>query len=464
MNALGAQDAASRKEKIALSSIAASAGIALAKLMAGLISGSLALLSEAGHAAVDTAATVMTYFAVRAANKPADEDHHYGHGKYESLAALAEMVLLFVLATVVVIQSIARLRSGGGEFEPTVLAFGVLIVSILVDLNRVRSLRTVAKETGSQALAADAMHFASDLIGSVLVLIGLGSALFGFHYGDALAAIGVAAFISVAGWRLGRQTINTLLDAAPGGLAARVQTRVLEVPGVVAIEGLRLRPGGAHVFGEMTIAVSRLLPQSSVSVIKKNVIAAVSAVHPEVALNVTAVPRVLDDETTLECVHATAADLRMPIHHVTVQETKEGLSIGLDLEVEGATSIKDAHVKATELEDAIRFELGPKTEVETHIEPLFVRHLDGKDVPEEVRRRAEETLCKLASGVPEMGAIHDVRVHKTPSGLVINYHCYFKPDTSVAAAHKALDALERAMSGEIPDIGRIIGHAEPEEC
>jgi cation diffusion facilitator family transporter len=194
---------AALKERVALSSTAASAGITIAKLVAGLLSGSLALLSEAAHALVDTAATIMTYLAIRTANKPADEGHQYGHGKFESVAALAETIILFILATVVVTQAWERLKTGGGEFEPTVLAFGVLIVSIIVDITRVYTLRRVARETGSQALAADAIHFASDMVGSVLVLLGLGAAALGFKYGDALAAMGVAGFVAIAGWRLG---------------------------------------------------------------------------------------------------------------------------------------------------------------------------------------------------------------------------------------------------------------------
>ena len=130
--------------------------------------------------------------------------------EFESLSALAETIILFILATVVVIEAWARLKTGGGDFEPTVLAFVVLIVSIMVDITRVITLRRVARETGSLALAADAIHFASDMVGSVLVLLGLGAAALGFRYGDALAAMGVAGFIAIAGWRLGRQTIDTL--------------------------------------------------------------------------------------------------------------------------------------------------------------------------------------------------------------------------------------------------------------
>ncbi len=449
------------KEQVALSSIAASAGITIAKLVAGLLSGSLALLSEAGHALVDTAATMMTYLAVRTANKPADEAHHYGHGKFESLAALAETIILFILATVVVTQAWERLKTGGGEFEPTVLAFGVLIASIIVDITRVHILRRVARQTGSQALAADAIHFASDMVGSVLVLLGLGAAALGFKYGDALAAMGVAGFVAIAGWRLGRQTVDTLLDKAPAGVSDEIRAIVSKVPGVVEIENLRLRPGGTHLFGDVSVVVSRTLALDQVAQVKSRILAAVSTAVPNIAFSVDVIPRALDDETVLERVLLTAARLRMPIHGVMVQNLDSGLSVSLHIEVDGRMSLGAAHAKASKLESAIRAELGPEVEVETHIEPLMVKHLQGHDAAEGVREKVAAGLTAAAREMDGLVGIYDVRVRETPAGLVVIYHCHFAADESVAAVHSAVDEVERRMRIARPDMVRIIGHAEP---
>lgn len=211
-------DSATLKERAALASIFASALLAIGKLAAGLFSGSLALISEAGHSAVDTGATILTYFAVREANKPADDEHHYGHGKVELLAALAETGLLAGLAVYVLIEAIHRLHVQEETFEASWPVFAVLGVSIVVDLVRWRSLARIAKKTGSHALAADALHFGSDLLASTLVLIGLGASVFGLKQGDSLAALGVALFIAIAGYRLGRSTVDNLIDRAPEGL------------------------------------------------------------------------------------------------------------------------------------------------------------------------------------------------------------------------------------------------------
>lgn len=454
-------DNAARKERVALLSILASAAIAIGKFVAGILSGSLALISEAAHALVDTGATIITYFAVRTANKPADEEHHYGHGKFESLAALAETVILFILATVVIMHAYDRLMQGGGEFEPTILAFCVLIVSIIIDINRVYTLRKVARETGSQALAADALHFASDLAGSTLVLLGLVAALFGFKYGDALAAIGVALFVAIAGWRLGRSTIDTLLDTAPKGMAERVRAIVNDVPGVVEVAGVRLRPGGTGNFGEIAVAISRTLPLERVVAIKERITKAVREEFADTTLTVTTEPRALDDETVLDRVLIAAAKRRLLVHHITVQDVENRLSISLDLEVDGRLSLGAAHIEATRLEIAIRDELGPETEVETHIEPLEVSHLSGLDVPQSEASEVSSILEATAAKIPAIESIHDVRVRRTPAGLVVNYHCYFDDALDVATMHKNVDLLERRFRRQYPGVVRVVGHAEP---
>jgi cation diffusion facilitator family transporter len=456
-------DAGARKERVALSSILASAGITIAKLVAGLMSGSLALLSEAGHALVDTAATILTYLAVKTANKPADAEHHYGHGKFESLAALAETVVLFILATVVVTQAIGRLRSGGGEFEPSPLAFGVLILSILVDFNRVRILRKVAQETGSQALAADAIHFASDMVGSVLVLVGLATALAGFKYGDALAALGVAAFISIAGWRLGQRTIDTLLDKAPEGLSSKLHRIVGAVPGVVSVEQVRLRPGGTHPFGDVTVAVSRTLPLDWVRQIKENILGEVKGAGLDIALTLNTIPVALDDETVLEKVLITAAHHRLLVHHVTVQNLDGRLSVCFDLEADANMSLADAHAKATRLEEAIRCELGPLTEVETHIEPLAIEAVSGGDVSSATLDAVATALANAAKGIADIENVHNVRVRQTAAGPIVNFHCLVRGTLPVSAVHKAVDGLERKLRAARPEAVRITGHAEPLE-
>ena len=449
-----------RKERAALASVAVSAAMTVAKLAAGLSSGSLAVLSEAGHNLADVAATVLTYFAIRIANKPADEDHQFGHAKVETLAALVETGFLFALATYILIEAVSRLASHDTSIELEPIVFAVLIASMSVDFVRWLSLKRIAAATKSDALAADALHFSSDIVGTALALCGITAAFYGYPEGDALAALGLAIFIAVAGLKIGRRTVNTLVDTAPKGLTSQIRSIAQTVPGVIDVETLRLRPAGAEVFGDIAITVSRTLPLEKAAAIEANVAAAIAAAHPETALTVTARPIALDDETILERILLIAAKRHVPVHHVTMQEIDGRTSISFDIELDGRMSHGNAHEIASSLESEIGQELGPDIEVETHIEPLESGPLKGHPVAEEIRSELASLLTEMSATGP-IHDVHSVRVRTTPDGLVVNYHCRVRPQLSVGEVHDYVDELDRKMRGAFPMIVRIVGHAEP---
>jgi cation diffusion facilitator family transporter len=450
------------KERVALGSIAASAGLTAAKAVVGLLTGSLAILSEAAHSLIDLAATVLTYFAVRISGKPADAEHQYGHGKVESVTALAETALLFLLTGVVIWEAVQRLVSAQMQaVEATVAAFAVIVGSIVIDFFRARTLRRVAKETSSEALEADALHFGSDMWSSVAVLIGLAGVALGYSWSDAAAAIVVAVFICVAAWRLGRRTIDTLTDAAPAGVSERAAAIARRVPGVVAVERVRVRPAGPALFVELDVGVSRALPLERVTAIKERLTRAVRADIPEAEITITTEPRALDDETVRERVTLIARNRGLSVHHVAVQAIADRLSVSADLEVEGTLPLAAAHDIASRLEEAIREEFGPEIEVETHIEPLPAVVLAGRDAAAVRVDEIAEALAALATGIAGLGEVHDVRVRETTDGEIVNFHCQVDPTLSVSAVHDLVDAIERGLRRRFPTIARVIGHAEP---
>jgi cation diffusion facilitator family transporter len=450
------------KQKVALTSIAASGGLTLAKGVVGLLTGSLAILSEAAHSLIDLAATVMTYFAVRISGKPADEEHHYGHGKVESITALAETALLFVLSGVVIWEAVVRLTGAQGHaVEVTFWAFAVIAVSITVDYLRSRALYRVAAETGSEALEADALHFGSDLWSSVAVLVGLVAVALGYKWADSAAAAVVAVFICIAGWRLGRRTIDTLTDTAPAGAAAKITAITGAIPGVVSVVRVRVRPAGGTLFVDLVVAVSRTLPLDRVGAIKERVERAVRGEFPKAEVTVNTEPRALDDETLLERVMVIARSRALAIHHVTVHSIGDRLSVSLDLEVDGSLPLTRAHEIADGLEQAVREELGPEVEVETHIEPLQTRGLPGSDAPGERVAAVGSALTALAAELGFVQDIHDVRVRETADGEIVNFHGYVDPALTVSDVHEKIDAIERALRHRFPSIKRVIGHAEP---
>jgi cation diffusion facilitator family transporter len=450
------------KERVALTSIAASGLLTLAKAAVGVMSGSLALLSEAAHSAIDFAATIMTWYAVRISGKPADDEHHFGHGKVESVAALIETGLLFVLSGFVIWEAVKRLLGGESHsVEASLWAFAVIIVSIVVDFFRARLLYRVAKETVSEALEADALHFGSDMWSSIAVLAGLGGVALGYSWADSAAAIIVAIFIVIAGWRLGYRTIETLTDTAPAGAADRIMAAARSVRGVVAVERVRVRAVGAVSFVDLVVAVSRTLPLDRVAEIRAAVARAIKAVMPSAEVDITTEPRALSDETVLERVMVIARNQALAVHHVMVQAIGGRLSVSLDLEVDGRLPLAKAHEIADGLEAAVREELGTEVEVETHIEPLQIDGLAGRDAPAERVIAVRDALVEIARTIAFVGEVHDVRVRETAEGEIVNFHCRVDPMLTVLDVHEKVDEVERALRRKFPTVKRVIGHAEP---
>lgn len=450
------------KEYVALTSIVASAGLTIAKGIVGFSTGSLAILSEAGHSLIDCGAAIMTYVAVRVSGKPADEEHHYGHGKVESVSALGETALLFLLSGIVIWEGVMRLvNREPHDVVANYWAFGVIIASIVIDYYRARALTRTAKATQSQALEADALHFSSDMWSSGAVLIGLVGVWFGFGWADSAAALVVAVLVCVAGWRLGHRTVLTLLDTAPKGAAETITHIVSTVPGVVAVEQVRARDAGDRTFVDVTVAVNRALPLERVAEIKAAVMTAVAANMPRTETSVTTDPVAIDDETIVDRIMVIARNRALAVHHVTVHSLRDKTAISLDLEVDGKLTLAEAHDIADALEAAIAGELGDKVEVETHIEPLQPGDLSGREAPAERLIAVETALKELAAADKALRNIHDVRVRETDDGEIVNFHCHVDPGMTVQMVHEKVDALERALKEHSSLIKRVIGHAEP---
>lgn len=452
---------ASIKQKAALASIAVTVALTAAKAAVGYASGSIAIMAEAAHGLVDTAATLLTFYAVRLADKPADEDHPYGHGKVESIAALAETAFLFLVSGIVVTEAVRRLIDGGQPVEVTPLLAGFLLLVIAVDFWRVRVLSRIAEDTGSHALESGALHFAADMGSSIVVLIGLAFVWLGFPKADAIAAIAVAILICAMSWRLGRRTIDTLMDRAPTGASQAIAEAVGDVPGVVSVDRLRLREVGQETLAEIAVSVNRTLPLHRVAAIKTAVIAAAEAARPNTQTTVTTNAVALDDETVMERVHLTARLQGLAVHHITLHHVGERLSVGLDLEVDGALTLGEAHAIASQLEQAVREELGEDVEVETHIEPLQVETLTGANCPPETVTHLASTLKTLAAEGGPITDVHSVRVRRTPQGLVTVFHCRADPALSIGQVHEAVDLIERRFRRTHPEVVRVVGHAEP---
>lgn len=451
----------SEKQQVALISILASMVLAGSKLIAAIFTGSLGILSEAVHSLIDVGATIITYFAVRLADVPPDDTHHFGHEKVESVAALVATGLLFLTTGWVAWEAVSRLISGETDVNVTWWAIAIIAGTILIDLNRSRRLMAVARKTSSAALEADALHFSSDMWSSLVVLMGLGAVWAGIAWADAAAALIVSVFIARAGYQLGKRTLATLLDAAPEGVAETIADLAREAEGVMSLTRCRVRPAGATMFIDVDIAVRRTLPLDEVAEIKKRFEEAIRDCFPNGDISVTANPIAIDDETMFDKVMLIARRRSLAIHHLTAQHVNGKTALSFDLEVDGNMALGDAHEVATALEKAIRNELGEDVEVDSHIEPLHLTGINGRKAAPAKAKPVIAELQKLGKKQSRLTDIHNVRVRATEHGLFVSYHCRFPGNETVEAVHDAVDALEDQLRKKCPQVRRVIAHAEP---
>ena len=236
---------------------------------------------------------------------------------------------------------------------------------------------------------------------------------------------------------------------------------MLRIPGVVAIDRVRVRQAGDVLFVDLVVAVSRTLPLDRVAVLKERIVSAMRKDSPTAEVTVTTEPRALDDESVLERVMVIARNRALAVHHVTVHAIEGRLAVALDLEVDGTLPLGAAHEIASGLEEAIRDELGPQVEVETHIEPLQPNDEPGRDASPERVAAVRDALIEIAANIDLVGEVHDVRVRDIEGGEIVNFHCRVDPALKVADVHEKVDEVERALRLRFPSIKRVIGHAEP---
>jgi cation diffusion facilitator family transporter len=449
----------SEKESVALGSVFASGGMALMKLVVGLMTGSIGILSEAAHSLLDLGAATLTYFAVRVSDKPPDDEHPYGHAKIESVSALIETGLLFLTSAWIVNEAVHRLIGDQVLVETTWYAIAVVVASIVIDYFRARALMRVAVATKSQALEADALHFSSDILSSSVVLVGLVFVHFGYHRADAIAAIGVAIFVCRAGYTLGRRTIDILIDTAPEGVVERVMALTAPVPGIAQVDRVRVRPAGKTIFIEVLASVARTMPLARVQQASQQVTQLVRGAYPDADVVVQTHPLALDNETVADRVELISAHHGLPVHRIAVQTMDGRLFVSFDLEVHAAQSIRQAHDIASRLEEAIRNELGAEVVIDTRIRPLLSETLE--ETTEDASAEVLAVIEQESKATANLVDVHNIRVRRAGARRYLALHCRFEDDTPLERVEQSVRALEHRLLERVPQAQRVVVHAEP---
>ncbi len=458
------------KRAVAQNSVFAAIAITLFKTVVGITTGSLGILSEAAHSGLDLLAAIVTLMSVRVSDKPADTEHTYGHGKVENLSAFIETALLLLTCVWIIYEAIRRLFfHKGPEVEPSVAAFIVMFFSIATDWWRSRALKKIADKYDSQALAADALHFSTDIWSSSVVIVGLALVeaadrlqLSWLKAADPIAALFVAGVVMQVSWRLARQTIDALLDAAPVGVRSQITDVVVRVAGVLEVDRVRIRRAGSRYFVDLSIGLARTVTFQRAEQVAAEVTRAVHQSLPHADVVVHTIARATHGENIFDQLRAVATRNNLNVHDISIQDFGRGrLHVEQHLEMDENLRLKDAHNIVTRLEAEMRADIPEISSILTHIEsePATI------ESAEEVHRdpRLERRLQRIVKDFfPEVRDIHDVRVKKVRDRIYVSCHCTMEDNLPLSRVHDLSTELEVRIKQDSPELFRILIHTEPQ--
>ncbi|HET7209513.1 MAG TPA: cation-efflux pump [Terriglobales bacterium] len=455
------------KRAVAGNSVLAAIAITALKIVVGISTGSLGILSEAAHSGLDLVAALITFFSVRVSDKPADADHQYGHGKVENFSAFLETGLLLLTCVWIVYEAIKRLFYHHVEIEPSAAAFAVMVLSMAVDFWRSRALGRIARKYDSQALEADALHFSTDIWSSGVVILGLLLVQLGRSYSipllrdaDPVAALFVAAVVVYVSWRLARKTIDALLDAAPSGIRGQIIDAISQVSGVLEVNRVRIRRAGNRYFADLSVGLARNVTFQRSEQVADRVTAAVHRVLPDADVIVKSIPRPFREENIFDRIRAVAMRHNFNVHDVSVQDLGGRLHVEQHLELDERLTLLQAHDEVTVLETEIRQQVPEVSSILTHIESEPATIETGNAAVEDPALLRK--LKKITSEFPEILDMHDVEIKRVRERLYISCHCTMPDSLPLSRVHDVITELEIRLKQAAPDLFRVLIHPEPQ--
>jgi cation diffusion facilitator family transporter len=460
------------KKKVALSSVVAAIFLTAMKLTVGVITGSLGILSEAAHSALDLGAAVITFFAVKISDKPADKEHNYGHGKIESFSALIETLLLLVTCVWIIYEAVERLfYEKSSDITNTYWGMAIILISMIVDITRSRALKKAAEQYGSQALAADALHFSSDVLSSLVVFIGLACVTVGnvfkvkfLYNADPVAALGVSILVIIISFRLGKQTVEVLLDTAPKGMLNQILHEVNQINGVLDVANVRVRASGPRVFIDLDIGINRneshRVVHSIVNEVRERLERKITGC--DVMISTYPVDTAGEDQEIYHTVKKIVDNFPIctNIHNIHVYEVAGEKYIAIHLEVKESMNLTESHHLSHEIGDLISQQLQDVRDVSVNFEYVKRQYITAEDVTDQNPDIISQ-IKNLVNKVPERLNCHDIKIYSQGGKLTIFLHCEMKEEYSIEKIENISKAINEKIKSNIREIDSIHMHVEP---
>ena len=451
---------AKRPELVALGSVFIGVALVVGKLVVGLLTGSLGILSEAVHSMFDLAASAFTLVAVRTSRKPADTEHPYGHGRTENLAAFAEGVLLLVTAAGIAFEAVRRLVEGGGTVNPAAYAFALMIATLLIEVGRAGVLRRIGRLASSEAMLAEATNRLADVIATVGVLTGLVGVRMGLRWADSVAALIVAVIIFRAAGMLAWRSGDILIDRSAVGAERQLRAAIRDVSGVREVRSVRVRRSGPNLIGDAGIATRRMLSVEAAGALADEVKRKARSVLPTLDLSVLVEGQALQGDL-VERIHAAAArngGVR-DLHNVTVEREADGsLHLTMHAKLPGDMTLAKASTASAALEETLRKELPDATRIDIHLEPMEPHVVSGEDV---TSRRAQlaTRMREIVESHPDVIRCVDVELSDRHQRIHAHVVAEVRGDISLEDAHRIETELEERIRRAFPEVHEVVARA-----
>lgn len=457
-----------RKEvqRAAALSVIAAALLTLIKLITGLVTNSIGVISEALHSGLDFLAAGITLVAVRKASQAPDSEHQYGHGKIENFAALAETIILWVTSGWIIYEAVRRIIFG--EFaEATFWGIAVMLISIVVDYERSQMLYKNARKHNSQALEADALHFRTDMLSSVVVIIGLSFVWVGFPMGDPLGAIGVSFVILFVSFNLAKRAFNALVDHAPEGVNEKITEICAQIPGVVECKRVRVRGSGAELFVDIIIATDETVNLSDAHCIADSIESSLSSFAPKVDVLVHIEPIEVDIEQysgmdIYDQMQVIARRLRQvqSVHNIRIFEIADTIDVAADLEMSADLTLEEAHSVSELYENQLRELVGDCiNSVTLHLETTMTKD-QAKDVTSEASEIVEVVKDIITEVSPPIG-YREAKIREEQVGVSVLLNCTIPGKISLTESHEIADAIEKKILERLESVKSVFIHFDP---
>lgn len=462
------QVAEGRKEvqKAAGWSVLAAAFLTILKLVVGYVTNSLGIFSEGIHSGLDFAAAGITLIAVRRASKAPDEDHLYGHGKIENFAAFAETIILWITSVWIVLEAVHRIEVQDWP-EASLWGIIIMVIGVIVTFAQSRTLYRTAEKHGSQALEADALHFRTDMISSVVVLLGLGFVWIGIPIADPLAAIGVAIIIFIVSARLGKRTFDALTDRAPEGLQEEIIQKVSEVGGVVECTRVRARHSGPELFADIVVTIDENTATAEAHGIAESIEQKLVELAPRVDVVVHVEPAEGDmsqysqmniyDQMQIIARRITEVH---SVHNIRVFQIADGIDIAADLEMSGDLTLEEAHSVSEQYEERLREMVGESiTSVTLHLETTLTKD-SARDVTLEAVEIVESVKEIVSSYSPKV-KYKEAKVREEQDGVSVLLDCTIPGNITLTESHEIAEEIEKRILEQLKAVKSVFLHFDP---